>query len=573
MDNYDEYKKIKDEIKSKLDIVSLVSGYISVKRAGKNYSGLCPFHPEDSPSFYVFPETGTYHCFGCGAHGDGISFIKNYENISFTDALNKAASIAGVSVKIEKKATPPEIILNENINKIFNNNLLSMNRKSEIWKYLEERKIEESDVREFELGYSFGSEVKKALGETMYESEIAVNSGLLKDNQDVFKNRIVIPIRDHGEKLVGFAGRAIHKDVVPKYINTAESDFFKKSKILYLYGKSKNIIKQNDFAIVVEGYFDAISMNRAGYKNVVATLGSSFTKDHAFEISKLTNKIITMYDMDQAGSKATLGTIELLYNRGFQIAVAKYDAKDPDELVKKHDRKYIAEILKKSYKFHEFIIDSYSEKYDLSNEFGLEDYLRDLSVWYKNFIISKRYEIIDPYIDTIAEKINRNSVMVKEILEKYSKYRANTTEKIKKTDTEESFKSIQYHFDESYIYLWIKYPEYREKMNIITPEDLEEGPLREFLEYTEKSILLPEILEVCSESLQNLISNIWKIDIVLEPQRLYRDIKKSSERLILLNKIENNKKKLSETKDSQERLKITSETINLLSILKRHGGN
>src|SRR6056297_487043 len=331
-DKYTNFKEITQKIKDNTSSEDVLSSYINVKKAGKNYTALCPFHAEDTPSFYIFPETQTYHCFGCNAHGDVINFIKEYENMSFIEALKKAASIAGVKLDLDIKSKPKEIELNEVYSKITNENLLNLKRDHKVWKFLQKREISENTIREFELGYSSGKEVEKALDESMFEEKMAEDIGLFNNKREFFYNRLIIPIKDSNGQVVGFAGRAVDEDTKPKYVNTKENRFFKKSKIMYLFDKSKKYIQENDMVIITEGFFDAIAMHNSGYKNTVAVLGSTLTKDHAFELMKKTNKVITMFDMDSAGEKATISAIETLFPKNFQIAVAKYEAKDPDDL-------------------------------------------------------------------------------------------------------------------------------------------------------------------------------------------------------------------------------------------------
>jgi DNA primase len=420
-DKYNDFKQITEKIKENLKVEDVLSSYINIKKAGKNYTALCPFHAEDTPSFYIFPETQTYHCFGCSAHGDVINFIKEYENLNFIEALKKAASMAGVKLDLDIKSKPKEIELNEAYLKITHENLLNLKRDHRVWKFLNKREINESTIKEFELGFSSGKEVEKSLEESLADKKIASETGLMSNNKEFFYNRLIIPIKDSSGSVVGFAGRAIDEDTKPKYVNTKENKYFKKSKLMYLFDKSKKYILENDMAIITEGFFDAIAMHNSGYKNTVAVLGSNLTKDHAFELMKKTNKVITMFDMDSAGEKATLSAIETLFSRNFQIAVANYDAKDPDELIKKTGKKNLAEVLKKSYKFHEYIIDVNKKHYDLENEFALEQYLKEMARWYKKFEISKRYEIMDSFITKISKDFLKDKELIEKILREHSK--------------------------------------------------------------------------------------------------------------------------------------------------------
>ncbi|WP_113074541.1 DNA primase [Petrotoga sp. 9PW.55.5.1] len=574
--NYDNVRKKIDEIKSKVDIVDFVNSYLSLSRKGKNYAALCPFHAEDTPSFYIFPETQTFHCFGCGAHGDVITFLEKYEQISFLEALKKIAQYAGVEIDLTKKEIPEEISLNEEVSKLYTENLLNLPSYHEVWKYLKNRKISKDLAKEFELGFATGSDVKKVLERELIDTTIAIKAGLIhNEGNEFFHNRLIIPIRDNDGLLVGFSGRIIKEEEnIPKYLNTSENNYFKKSKILYMYYKNKKFIKENDFAILVEGYFDVISMYRLGFKNVVGILGSSFTKDHAVGLVKSTNKVVSMFDMDEAGKKATLSTIDILYPKDFQIAVSTYPAKDPDELTKKHDEKYIAELLKSSYKFYEFIVDYYSQKYDLNNDFALEKYLKDMAIWYRKFEKSGRISYLESFIEKIADKTKKSTIYVQKILERMSKvvnvnFSANNESNIKPKDSVYVEKDIKYDIVKSYLYLWVKHPQYREILqNYFHEEDFNYAVLEEFFSLIAQKQDIGFLLENSSEELSKLIVEVWKIEYYFNPDRILSSLKESIEREKIIKQIEELKEKLHQTTNLSEKTEITSQIVKLYSKLK-----
>jgi DNA primase len=574
-DKYNDFKQISEKIKENLKIEDVLSSYINIKKAGKNYTALCPFHAEDTPSFYIFPETQTYHCFGCSAHGDVINFIKEYENLNFIEALKKAASMAGVKLDLDIKSKPKEIELNEEYLKITHENLLNLKRDHKVWKFLNKREINESTIKEFELGFSSGQEVEKSLEDSLIDRKIAIENGLMSNNKEFFYNRLIIPIKNSNGSVVGFAGRAIDEDTKPKYVNTKENKYFKKSKIMYLFDKSKKYIQENDMAIITEGFFDAIAMHNSGYKNTVAVLGSNLTKDHAFELMKKTNKVITMFDMDSAGEKATLSAIETLFSRNFQIAVANYDAKDPDELIKKTGKKNLAEVLKKSYKFHEYIIDVNKKHYNLENEFAMEQYLKEMARWYKKFEISKRYEIMDSFIAKISKDFLKDKELIEKILREHSKRLKDSKEIIKQNthNPQNVEKQIRYDLGKSFIYLWLKYPEYREKIMEIADEEMPENPLREFILLLKEGKKLPEILEASSNELSEIVSEIWKVDYSFNPERIMFELEKTFNKIRTNREIENLKKQLKEEEDFTKRADLTKKIIKLYSKIKNNGGS
>lgn len=574
MNEKTDIKFIVNELKEKTEINDIISEYINTNKAGKNYSALCPFHAEDTPSFYIFPETKTYHCFGCGEHGDVIKFVEKYENIDFISALKKIASKQGIKIDLEKKTLPIEIYINEEISKIYTNNILQLNRDHVCWKFLKNRGLNELNIKQYELGFSSGNEIKNILKKNKKYLEIYEKNGLIRNNKEFFYNRLIIPIRDNYGRLVGFSGRALDENIKPKYINTPENKYFKKSNILYLYYKNEKIIHQNDFVIIVEGYFDAISMNKIGFENTVAVLGSSLTKEHSITLKKTTNKIITMYDMDSAGKKATIDTIENLYNQGFQIAVAKYDEKDPDELTRKKDKNFIAEILKTSYKFHEYIAETYANKYDLNNEFGAEEYIKEMSIWYKKFSIAGRYEISLGLIKTVSQILNITEQTLKTIFERNTKnYQIkNTPYKQKEITPAQIEREIRNDLGKSFIYLWLKYPEYREIIMKFDPNIIPDKTVKQFIDFIKKDYDLSMILEEGSEELFEIVSKVWKVDYKFKPDRILSALEKTYLRLSVNREIEILRKELKNTKDENQRSLLTSKIIDLYAKIKTHGG-
>jgi DNA primase len=255
--------------------------------------------------------------------------------------------------------------------------------------------------------------------------------------------------------------------------------------------------------------------------------------------------------------------------------VANYDAKDPDELIKKTGKKNLAEVLKKSYKFHEYIIDVNKKHYDLENEFALEQYLKEMARWYKKFEISKRYEIMDSFITKISKDFLKDKELIEKILREHSK-RLKESKVIIKQNThnpQNVEKQIRYDLGKSFIYLWLKYPEYREKIMEIADEEMPENPLREFILLLKEGKKLPEILEVSSEELSEIVSEIWKVDYSFNPERIMFELEKTFNKIRTNREIENLKKQLKKEEDFTKRADLTKKIIKLYSKIKNNGGN
>ncbi len=314
-----------DEVKDRLDIVELVGSKVELRRAGKHLKGLCPFHQEKTPSFVVFPERGSYHCFGCGKSGDVISFLMDTENIEFKDALRQLAERAGVSYEQPKPAQPEDDAERRKLHEInrlaarfYNHLLLNSPEAEAARKYLEGRGVERASWELWMLGYapdSWDTTLKFLKGRGYAPQDILV-AGLAVEragggHYDRFRKRITFPIRDRDGNYVAFGGRAMGDDT-PKYLNSPESPVFVKGAHLYGLDLAQGAIKTQNRAVVVEGYIDAVAAHAHGFENVVATLGTALTPAHVRTLSKLTRYVCLALDADAAGDTAAMRGWEVL---------------------------------------------------------------------------------------------------------------------------------------------------------------------------------------------------------------------------------------------------------------------
>ncbi|KLO21810.1 DNA primase [Marinitoga sp. 1197] len=571
-------KEVIDEINSRLSIKDIVGSYLSLKKTGKNYTALCPFHPEDTPSFFIFPATNTFHCFGCGAHGDPINFIQKYEQLNFIDAVKKAAVMAGIDISkyFKNRELPIELQIFENYHKKYKELLLNLPNSHLAWKYLLGRGINKDYAEKFELGFSNGTLKSSILDDFDLPVSLGNELGILrKDKTEIFKNRIIIPIKDDFGRIVGFAGRTINNES-PKYLNSPENKFFQKSKILYLYNKAKNIIKREKYAILVEGYFDAINMHINGFENSIAILGSAFTANHAKKLIKLTDKIITMFDMDEAGQKATLRSLDYLLSYGFQVAISQYHAKDPDELIKKSGETGVLNALEKSKKFYDFIPEYYKDKYNINDEFGIEQYLEKMAEWYLKFQKSKHAVILDTFIKRISLILLKPENNIKKAIENIIKYKKLNRKIIPYTPKDENISDAYSkkagELDKQLIWLWIKHKRFREKIKEkLSSKDFETLG-KEFFELIESGYDLSEILENGSEDLIDLIKLVWNFDYELEPESIFLSLIQSVDKIRKEKQIKKLRKKLNATTDLTEKKDLMREIFEILASLKKRGG-
>ena len=350
-----------ERIKNENDIIEVISEYITLKKVGKNYKALCPFHQEKTPSFYVSPEYQMYHCFGCGASGNVISFVMEYEKMDFLDAIKMLAERVGMKIRFQGTDVQERIIqINTYTAEIFHNALYSDTGKGAL-KYLHNRGISDNIIKEFQLGYSYDDEkfLLKKLTKNYTMSEI-IKSGLVVKHRDGyvdrFRGRIIFPIFSHSGNIVAFGGRTL-KDDEAKYINSPETPVYNKRSVLYGFFQSKGEIRKSQEVVLVEGYFDFISMYGGGVKNAAASLGTSLTENQAEILSHYVKKVYVMYDADEAGKRAASRGASLLFQNGIDVRICYLTAgKDPDEIIRTEGKSYVEDILKQSIPFIEAVI-------------------------------------------------------------------------------------------------------------------------------------------------------------------------------------------------------------------------
>ena len=333
------------EIRNSVDIVDVVSSYINLTAHGKNYFGVCPFHDDHSPSMCVSKEKQIYTCFVCGATGNVFQFIKEYENISFAEAVRKVATIGGIDVKIdEMKPIKKESVLYDIYdlsNKIYQLNL-NTSKAVTAREYLKKRGIDDNTIKEFGIGLALiKGNIAEALIKKGFDESDIIKSGLADKNNyglnDLYRNRIMFPLWNLKGKVVGFSGRIFNDENAPKYINSRETEIFKKGELLYNYHRARNECRRKNEVIIMEGFMDVICAYTHGITNVVAAMGTAITSANAHLISRMAKNIILCFDGDDAGILAANAcTNELLKLDVFPsiVVLDKTKGKDPDEYIR-----------------------------------------------------------------------------------------------------------------------------------------------------------------------------------------------------------------------------------------------
>lgn len=437
-----------DDIKQKTDIVQIISEYTKLHKSGRNYKALCPFHAEKNPSFFVFPERQSWHCFGaCGTGGDVFSFIMKREGLDFGQALRLLASKTGISLtttlghkkQTESKEKERLFEINEAAAEYYHHVLLDSTSGEIATKYLKKREIVSETVKKFQLGYSpeGWENLKNYLKDRGYGEAEILAAGLLVEkeegtNYDRFRNRLIFPIKNVQGKVLGFGARALD-DSLPKYINSPQTPIFDKSSILYGIDRAKTAIRQNDLAIITEGYMDVITAHQYGWENVVASMGTAITDKQLEILKSLTTNLILALDADIAGVEAitrsgevidkALNVPALFYgwvkyedarNAEVKIAVLPY-GKDPDEVIKE-DISLWQRLITNAKPMVDFIFETVTNKVDLTSA-------RD-----KTSVIDKLLPLLsemkDPlrqahYVERLARLLNVEQRVLADTLRKY----------------------------------------------------------------------------------------------------------------------------------------------------------
>ena len=372
-------REVIEDVRNRNDIVDVISSYVNLKRAGSNYQGLCPFHNEKTPSFTVFSATQSFHCFGCGAGGDAISFVMRSENLEYVPAVEFLAKRVGITISYtggdNSQSVKRKRVLDMNLEaaKYFRSCLFDENLGGVGMRYFaSERKLSPVIIKRFGLGYapdSFGALTNhlRSRGfteEEMMEGFLCGRSQKTNRAYDYFRNRVIFPIIDTSGNVVAFGGRVMD-DSKPKYLNSSDTPAFKKSRNLFALNFARHHCAEQ--MILCEGYMDVIALHSAGFENAVATLGTALTSDQARMMAKYTKQVLIAYDSDEAGQRAATRAVSMLSDVGLDVRILKMNgAKDPDEYIKKFGRDNFAALLNSGRTGFEFKCDAVMSKYDLS---------------------------------------------------------------------------------------------------------------------------------------------------------------------------------------------------------------
>lgn len=410
-----------DEVRNRNDIVAVLSEYINLKKAGKNFRALCPFHTEKTPSFTVSTQKQIFHCFGCQVGGNVFNFVMKIDNLSFMEAVEKLAKRVGLSLP-QQTYSKVDFEKNKERENIFAANLLAAEFYEQCLQKLPEAKVAVSYLKKrgltlevqkkFKIGYApQGGDSFLKLAKTQgLQLEVLQKAGLVNNNggryYDYFRQRITYPILDAKGRVVAFGARTLSENIGPKYLNTAETAIFSKSKILYGLNWANNSIRQKNEVMLLEGYMDVIACHQFDIENCVATMGVALTAEQIELIKRYSNKIVIIYDADQAGVTATLRGLDLLMDSGLEVRVATLEAaKDPDEFLHKNGKAALEKIVADSLNIVEYKMEQLIALSDLSQVQGKVFVVNELLP-----IVAKSKNIVEQkeQINKIAQRLELN---------------------------------------------------------------------------------------------------------------------------------------------------------------------
>ncbi|MBQ8606379.1 MAG: DNA primase [Clostridia bacterium] len=418
------------DLKFRCPIEDVIGSYVSLKRNGSRYTACCPFHNEKTPSFTVFSDTSSYYCFGCGAGGDVITFVMNYENLDYVDAVKQLADRAGLALPEDrgvsdskKRARERMLEMHKIAAKHYYLNLTAQDNPC--MQYLKGRGLDTGSVTRYGLGYAKDSfdDIKTLLLSKGFSLAEMFEAGLVAKSQkngsyyDKFRNRLMFPVIDIRGNVLAFSGRALAPDQMPKYMNSPETPIYHKGDVLFGLNLAKD--KNDGTLILCEGNIDVVMLSQAGFKNAIAPLGTAFTVEQARIIAKYAKTVVVSFDSDSAGQKATAKAIDYLKSQGVTVRVLQMQgAKDPDEYIKKYGKERFANLINRAKTPTEYQMDKLRESYDILDTAQKMEFISKCSD-----IIAKIYSPVEReiYASNLSKEMDLSPQILKADIERRHK--------------------------------------------------------------------------------------------------------------------------------------------------------
>lgn len=573
-----------NEIRNSVNIVDVVKDYVPLTSKGKNFFGVCPFHEDHAPSMSVSSDKQIYRCFSCGAAGNVFTFVQNYENVSFLEAVAIVARKAGINFEYtaEKKDN-----INKNLVVYYNilkdaskyfQNYLNTKDGEEALKYLKSRNFSNDIIKEFEFGLSPKNNMLYSfLNKKEYKDADIEKTSLIsleKYTHDVFNDRIMIPIHDLEGNVLGFTGRIYKDSNNPKYINSKESEIFKKGKILFNFHRAKNHVRNAHELIIVEGNMDALKMYASGFKNVIALMGTALTSDQVDAIKKLRCKVILMMDNDSAGKLGMYQNGNILVKSGIVPEIVLLSgAKDPDEYLNKYGVEKFENLIKNPLSFLNYKLEYFKENLNL-------DDVTDLSKYIKLVINDLKNETDKILIEVTLKKLAKDYNL------DYSNLASNFAgeEKEQKIENNPKEKTVSFKIDEAVANIILgmisngKYIKLFIKQLGFLPEKWQRNIVSEIRYYYEQNntINIADFITYLSDKVEmqsiiiDIVSKYGDLDINDE---LFSEYIKAEKKVLLNKEIKEIKTKIKNEKDVNKKIELTEELTKLKKEVESNGSN
>ena len=522
----EDIEKLLDNIR----IEKVVGDLISLKKTGSNYKGLCPFHDETTPSFMVSPNKQICKCFSCNTGGNAISFYSKYMNISFMEAVKELGKkynvqLTEINGENEEKLEKYNIIMNESL-EFYKKQIFEVSGK-EALKYLSERGLDTNLIKEYQLGYanSKWNELHNFLINKGYDDDTLLELGLIKKNEegniyDAFRNRIIYPIFSVSGRVLAFGGRTLEKDNPMKYVNSQDTPIFKKGHSIYGIERSK-IIRDKNYAILMEGYMDVITANINELDTAVAPLGTAFTKEQAKLLKRYTSNVLLCFDMDKAGITATEKASYILKSENFKVKVINFaGSKDPDDFLRKYGKEEFLKAVKNSKEIFDYLYDTYKKEYEnIDDMFTKQNFINRFKEFFQNVSDDLEKEM---YLQNLSEKVNvefetlKTTLVTDNIKKKYKTWEEKKLEEEEKLEKERVLKKIETknitneNLEMEIINLVIKFPEY---IRLFEYYSFENNLLNDLFNYFKNEVLEKKLdVNLRCKEIYNYINN--NIDFV-----------------------------------------------------------
>lgn len=485
-----------EEVRSRSDIVSVIGRYVRLKRAGSGYTGLCPFHNEKTPSFHVNPARQMYKCFGCGVGGNVLTFVMEYENLTFPEAMEMLAQENGIELPKQ------ELTAQQKQQESLRQTLLEINKKAARYyfallksprgkpgyDYLTGRGLSDETILHFGLGYAGqgGGELYQYMKKEGYSDSVLKETGLFKMDErgayDKFWNRVMFPIMDANNRVIGFGGRVMG-DAKPKYLNSPETKIFDKSRNLFGLNYAKRGKRSN--MILCEGYMDVIALHQAGFTNAVASLGTAFTEQQANLIRRYTDEVLLTYDSDGAGIKAAMRAIPMLRRSGITGKVIHMEPyKDPDEFIKNLGAEEFEKRMEEAQNSFFFEIEVIKKNYSMSDPEQKTKFIHEIA---RKLLVFEDKIQRDNYLEAVAARYNIKTEDLRQLVVRYGNQMPSgyqevmeerQQERIRKGKKKETREGISYSYRLLLSWLIEEPKLFVQIREWIKPEDFEEGPYR-----------------------------------------------------------------------------------------------